>query len=307
MNIAVIGIGGVGGYFGGMLARLTGEKNGYNIHFIARGEHLKEIQRNGLVLKTDDGETICRPTSATDSILDLTAPDVCLVCVKSYDLDSISLQLSGIVSGKTMILPLLNGVDIYERMRARITDGIIFPSCVYITSHIEKPGMVVQSGSTHIIHFGRDPRSSHTDPAIFELLAKAGINYNWLDNPYTEIWSKFLFIASFGLVTTNFNKTLGEVYESEELGGHVKNIIREIAEIAAKKNVRLPATIVEDTFVKGAKFPHETKTSLQRDYESGRKNDERDLFGGTVIRMGRDLGVKTEATEFVYNMMRKNL
>ena len=117
-----------------------------------------------------------------------------------------------------MILPLLNGVDIYERIRSSIiNNGIVFPSYVYVGTHIARPGKVKQRGGACIILFGKDPENDYVDQKLFELLKKSNINYNWTDNPYIEIWSKFIFIASFGLVTANFNKTIDEVLQSEKL------------------------------------------------------------------------------------------
>lgn len=306
MNIAIIGIGGVGGYLGGKLTQLIKDEKELNIFFFARNQHLNEIKKNGLILDTDEGIITCVPTLATDNLSELPELDFCLICVKSYDLKNILVQLKSKITAKTMILPILNGVDIYERVRAIIKNGIVFPSCVYVSTHIEKPGKVTQRGAACTIHFGKDPNNDYVNPEIFEILKKANINYNWTDNPYVEIWSKFIFIASFGMVTANYNKTIGEVLQSEELSRDVKNIMKEIYNIALQKNVSLPATIIEDSYTKGNKFPFETKTSFQRDYENTDKPDERDIFGGTIIRLGEQLGVKTEATKKIYYSIQKN-
>ena len=297
MNIAVIGIGGVGGYFGGKLTQLLKDDKSLNIYFIARNQHLREIQENGLILDSDDGEFICRPTKATDNIAELPMLNLCLVCVKGYDLDKTIPLLKDKISEKTMILPLLNGVDVSERIRKTIDKGILFPSCIYVGTHIEKPGRVTQRGGTRTIHFGKDPENSFVNPAIFDLFKKADIKYNWLDEPYTEIWSKFVFIAAYGLVTANFNKTIGEVAASDELSSCTKQIMHEISSIARKRGIVLPESIEDDSFAKGKNFPFEAKTSFQRDFENMDKPDERDLFGGTIIRMGIESGVPTETTK----------
>jgi 2-dehydropantoate 2-reductase len=306
MNIAIIGIGGVGGYFGGKLTQLLKQDKDLNISFIARGKHLEEINKNGLLLDSDEGQMICRPDLATDRIEDLPDPDLCLVCVKSYDLDSAMTRLKPKIKDTTMILPLLNGVDIYERIRRIIPNGIVFPSCVYVGTHIEKPGKVTQRGGASAIIFGKDPRNSLTPDALFDLFNKANIKYKWTDDPYTEIWNKFVFIASFGLVTANFNKTIGEVLKSPELLKYTEDIMEEIIGIAARKKVRVNRSVIDDTFAKAKAFPFEAKTSFQRDFEIKSKPDERDLFGGTIIRMGKEAGVKTETTGKIYNSIQKN-
>jgi 2-dehydropantoate 2-reductase len=306
MNTAVIGTGGVGGYFGGKLSKLMELENHLKIYFVARNKHLKEIQKSGLLLDTDQGSMICRPTMATDNISELPVLDLCLLCVKSYDLNNALVQLKPKISDKTMILPLLNGVDIYERIRSVIHNGIVFPSCVYVGTHIERPGKVTQRGGACTIHFGRDPQNDYVNTELFNLLKKSKIKYKWLENPYVEIWSKFIFIASFGLITAAYGKTIGEVMNTEELSRQVKDIMKEILQITDKKQIKLPSTIIEDSYNKGNKFPFETKTSFQRDYEIKDKKDERDLFGGTVIKMGKYCGVKTEATEKVYALIQSN-
>ncbi len=306
MNIAVIGIGGVGGFFGGKLSQLLKNDSSMNISFVARGEHLREIQKNGLYLDTDDGVMNCIPSMATDRISDIPVPDLCLVCVKSFDLDNVLKQLKEKVSEKTILLPLLNGVDIYERMRSVIKTGVILPSCVYVGTHIEKPGMVIQRGGTCTIHFGSDPKNSYMNDEVFGLFKRAEIKYNWMDDPYPEIWSKYVFIGAFGPVTAAYDKTIGEVIESEELSGYAKSIMNEIVCIARRKNISLPESIADDSYIKGKKFPFETKTSFQRDYSVINKPDERDLFGGAVLRMGIELGVPTPASEFIFNTLQNN-
>lgn len=300
MKIGVIGIGGVGGYFGGKLAALLENNDNHSIHFIARNEHLKEIQKNGLILDTDEKVIICRPDTATDNINDLPELDFCIICVKSYDLKSVLKKLKSKVNKHTMILPLLNGVDIYTRVKFVLENAIVFPSCVYVGTHIEKPGKVTQRGGNCIIHFGKDPVNDNIDTELFKLFDEAGIKYNWTENPYTEIWSKFLFIASFGIVTAFSNKSIGEVIDTPELALYVKNIMNEIHKIAVAKNIKLPETILDDAFLKWKKFPYETRTSFQRDYENKNKPDERDLFGGTIIRMGNELGIAVDTTKEVY-------
>ena len=303
MKIGVIRIGGDGGYFGGKLASLIEKDNTHNIHFIARNEHLRAIQKNGLIIDTDEKVFTCHPDTASDQFDDLPQLDFCLICVKSYDLDNVLIQLKPKVNKNTMILPLLNGVDIYTRVKSVLNECVVFPSCVYVGTHIEKPGTITQRGGNGIIHFGKDPDNDFINPEIFTLFDESGIKYNWTDNPYTEIWSKFLFIASYGMVTAFSNKTIGEVVDTPQLVLYVKNIMKEIHEIAVRKNIQLPETILEDSFMKWKKFPYDTKTSFQRDFEKKDKPDERDIFGGTIIRMGKEFGISVKTTEEVYGFI----
>lgn len=301
MNIAVIGIGGVGGYFGGKLTQLRQLDPQLNTFFIARGQHLKAIQEGGLLLDADEGKIVCKPTKAIENISELPRLDYCFICVKGYDLGNMLIQLKEKINASTVILPLLNGVDIYERIRKVIKTGYLHPACVYIGTHIEKPGVVKQRGGACNIILGKDPEYANENTSILKILDLAKIKYNWKPDSFAEIWSKFVFIAAFGLVTANFDKSIGEVIQSGNLLSVAKSIMKEIAALAQKKGIDLPSTIVEDTLAKASKFPFDMRTSFQRDFALREKPDERDLFGGSIIRMGKELGIPTLVTEEIYN------
>jgi len=235
---------------------------------------------------------------ATDRIEDLPVLDVCLVCVKSYDLPQVIQRLGRSVSDTTSLLPLLNGIDIYERIRADLDVGLVLPACVYVSAHIEAPGKVVQQSAGSKILLGKDPRMVNRMPhALLALFDQSGINYEWLDDVSPALWSKYVFIAAFGLVGASFDKTLGQMMGSPRLSEHVQAVMREIIRLAEKKGVVLPETIVAESYQKGRDFAPETKTSFQRDFEEAGRPDERDLFGGTILRLGRQLGVATPATQ----------
>jgi 2-dehydropantoate 2-reductase len=300
-RIGVIGVGGVGGYFGGKLCRLAETDPALEVFFMARGAHLEAIRKNGLELSTaEEGEFRCVPTLATDDLSKLPALDLCLLCVKAYDLTSLLPLLGRRISPDTLIVPLSNGVDIPERIRAVIHQGVVLPACLYIGTHIERPGRVEQNGGARTVILGPDPlHESHKTKEALDIFARASIRFQWEMDPYPMIWEKFIFIAGYGLVTAWCGKTLGEVFESVELRGMALAIMREIASLAEKRGVRLPPGIAEDSLAKAAGFPPGTRTSFQRDFENPDKPDERDLFGGTTIRLGESLGVETPATRAI--------
>jgi 2-dehydropantoate 2-reductase len=132
-----IGVIGVDGYFGSKLCRLISAQEA-EVYFVARGEHLDAIRWNGLlVLRAAEGEWTCYPTLATDNFQARPMLDLCLVCVKAYDLQQGARQLRCCVSKATAVIPLLNGIDIYECMRKELKVGRIFPACTYIGTHIK--------------------------------------------------------------------------------------------------------------------------------------------------------------------------
>ncbi len=304
LNIAVIGVGGVGGYFGGKLADTFSSKpdSSVNIFFVARGKHLEAIKKNGLVLKSPElGRMTCRPTLATEKISELPEIDAFLVCVKGYDLMAVATSIENRIKENTVILAPLNGADIRERLRSKINTGVILPACVYLSAHIEEPGVVVHIGKPGRMIFGRDPdHPDHIPHEIFRLFEKSSIIYEWQDDANPAIWEKYLFIASFGLISARYDRSLGEILEDPLLKQEVIGIMNEIYSIALKRNVRLPDGIIELSLKKAMTFPRETQTSLQRDIHHKKGRSELELFGGTITDLGGKLGIPTPTTKKIF-------
>lgn len=297
MNIGIIGVGGVGGYFGGKLAKLLNTRDDLKVYFLARGKHLEEIKKNGLHLCTKhEGDFWVTPTLATDHADDLPHLDLCLLCVKGYDLENALISIKNKVDRNTQIIPLLNGVDIYDRVKRALGDAIIFPACVYVGTHIESPGKISQDAGGRIL-FGKDPAHPLQRPqAIVDLFDAANIRYTFFEDVSAEIWGKYIFIAAYSMVAACQNQNIGQIGEDTVSSQMVKGIMAEIQMIAEKKGVKLSENIVEETFNKGKIFPSDSKTSFQRDFEQRDKQNESELFGDTIIRLGKEVGVDTPVT-----------
>lgn len=309
-RICVYGVGGVGGYFGGVMAhQLTNGDKKYEIYFVARGCHLEAIQKKGLILNTPShGSMVCQPTQAVENFNELSDIDLILLCVKGYDLEESVKQISKNMTEKTIIMPLLNGVDIYERIRTIIKNGIVLPACVYVSSAIERPGIVSLKGEKSLIVLGKDPQHHDFIPEkVLEVFNDTGIHYRWVDNAFPAIWEKYVFIAAFGLVTAYSGKPIGEVMADEKLKGTVQEIMKEIVRIAKARGVSLKDSVIDESLALANNFPFETKTSFQRDVENKKDKNEGDLFGGTILTLGRQYGVHTPTTEKIYSFIQNNL
>ena len=303
-NICIFGIGGIGGVFGGKIAdAIFSTKDSFHkVYFIARGEHLKKIKEQGLILNMPGRKGIvCKPQDAQESILNIPTPDLIFLCVKGYDLKNALEEISKNVKPDTIIIPLLNGVDIYERVREKLKQCIVLPSCVYVGAHIEGYGQVSQDSENAQIITGKDPAYLNLDlEELKVLLEKMNIKCNFKDDSSQDIWEKYLFIASFALVTAYSEKSFGKVMEDAELKAMTRDIVGEITKIADKKGVKLSEGIEDNTISKANNFPFESKTSYQRDVESKKYNNEGELFGGTILRLGLETGVETPVTKKVY-------
>lgn len=308
MKICFFGVGGVGGYFGALVSKRF--KNQYEIYFIARGIHKDVINSNGLTLKKSGGDEIInvKPDECIEKVSGLPVCDIIVLSVKSYDLDNAVKEISEISNDKTIVLPLLNGVDIYERIRKNLNKGIVLPSCVYVGTHIENPGVIYQKGGNCMILFGNDPEKNGADlHTIKSVLTESKIDFSHEEDINISIWSKFMFIAAYGLVTATFKKTVGEVFKEDKLKGKTKSIMEEIKTISDKLNIPLSSNIVENSLFKAKDFPFEAKTSFQRDVEKKGKVNEGDLFGGTIIRLGDKLNIPVPTTKEVYSQFINNL
>ncbi len=309
LKIGVMGVGGVGGYFGGKLAhRYSALSNAsVEIFFVAKGKHLKAIQENGLMVKSAEfGRMICKPALATDRVDDLPEVDLFLVCVKGYDLLNVANSIKNRIKENTLIIAPLNGADIRERLRNQIKSGVILPASVYLSSFVEEPGVVVHIGAPGRMILGRDPDHSGVTPnEVFGAFNESSIPYEWKDDAGPAIWEKYIFIASFGLVSARYNRTLGEILDQPSLRKEVIGIMNEIDSIALKKKIGLPDGIVDLSLKKAGNFPRETQTSLQRDIHQKKGKSELELFGGTIVEFGKKLGVSTPVTAKIYQEIKE--
>jgi 2-dehydropantoate 2-reductase len=302
-KVCIFGTGGVGGYYGGKIAEAINREatSGHEVYFIARGEHLQAIKSQGITVKTPGRIYSGMPTLATDDMHVVPPPDLIWLCVKCYDLDTALEIIRDNMHDRTVILPLLNGIDIYERIRNKIKKGVVVQACVYLGTHIERPGVIDQNGGNGIILTGPDPLfPQYSGGNVRAYLKSKDIDLTWNDDPRPAIWEKYLFIAAFGLVSAFAEKSLGEIMKSEVLRSMVHSIMAEILAIADKKSIKLPVDILETSLNKAFNFPYEARTSYQRDIESKRRLNEGDLYGGTIIKEGASLGIPTPVTESIY-------
>ena len=308
LNVCVVGVGGVGGYFGGKLAHTfsSNSDSSADIFFVARGKHLGAIRENGLTVKSPEFGTItCKPTLATERISELPQIDIFLITVKGYDLVEAATSMKGHIKENSTILAPLNGADIQEKLRIKVNTGIILPSCVYISSYIEEPG-VVHTGKPGKIIFGRDPAyPDYTPHELFRLFQKSSIDYEWKEDANPAIWEKYIFIASFSLISAYYNRTLGEILEKASFKKEVVEIMNEIHSIALKKKIPLPDEIVELSLEKATMFPPDTQTSLQRNIHQKKGKSELELFGGTIVDLGKEWGVPTPTTGKIYQELER--
>ena len=296
-----MGLGGVGGYFGGMFALniTTNWRDKRDLTFIARGAHLEAIKANGLTLKLwNQDPVVCIPKMVTDSVLKLPYINFLLLAVKNYDLENALHQVESRLNSDTVIMPLMNGVDVYDRIKAIAKKSIVLPSCVYISSKIECPGVVKLQGDIVKVYSGPDPqRPDYDGQEIQAFFQNMGLKLYWNANPFEPIWRKFLFVSPFALVTGATGKTMHQAWEDPELNASLLTIMSEIQAIAAKRGINLTSYDIDYAMRIGENIHPAAKTSLQLDIENKKGRMELEALGGVLVKLGNECGVPTPETE----------
>ncbi len=304
MRVAVVGIGGVGGYYGGRLAYTYPPGSEHEVVFYCRGAHMEAIRKNGLKLIARDGEWMARPSLVTDTPAEMGTVDVALFCVKGYDLLEAARSMAVAISPRTVVIPLGNGVDNDETLKQGLCTGDVLNGCAYISTHVEAPGVVEQTGGSRKLFFGNPDGRTEPYRLIEEILKAAGIDAALSANILEEVWTKFIFIGPVSGVTSLHGVTIGQAIDDPGLRKQLSGMMSEVEALARKKGVELPGDVVEQSLEKAGAFPRDTKSSMQLDVESGRRT-ELDTMLGYVVRQGRELGVPASVHSSVCESLRR--
>lgn len=295
MKIAIIGTGGVGGYFGAKLA-----KAGFDVTFLARGEHLKAILARGLKVKSILGDFEVENLKATDKITDIEHPDLVIIAVKAWQIKDIRDDLKKIIHADSFILPIQNGVLAAEELSEKIDQKNILGGLCRIISKIESPGIINHFGVSPTITIGEidGPRSERLIQ-IKKVFEEAGIDTIISDDINTELWRKFIFICVSGLLAVT-KTTYGELRALKETRQMMINLFTEIYLLSQKMGMKIESDFIEKSVFAIDALPYDSTSSLTRDvWES--KPSEIDYQNGTVVRLGEEHGVDTSINRFVYN------
>jgi 2-dehydropantoate 2-reductase len=295
MKIAILGAGGVGGYYGGLLAR-----SGQEVTFLARGVHLAAMQSDGLRVESMHGDFAVRPAQATDDPAEVGPVDLVLVTVKSYDLEAAAEAARPLVGPGTAVLPLLNGLDAAERLAALLGEEHVLAGLTHISSSVAAAGVIRQISPVRRITFGeRDGGISPRAERIRDALTASGAEVLLTPAIDVALWEKFIFIASISGVCCLARQPTGPVLGTAETRQLYVDALREVEAVGQARGIALPPDIVERSLQLAAGFAPETKPSLLVDLEAGRRL-ELEAMSGTVVRYGREAGVETPVHSVIY-------
>ena len=304
-KIIIAGVGGVGGYFGGLLAKHFYDKEDVEINFVARGGHLKEIQKNGLKVIKGNTEFIAKPTLATDNPAEIGIANFIIITTKSYDLETIVQQLQPCINQDTIILPLLNGVDSKERINNILPDNTVLEGCAYIVSRLKQAGVIENSGNIQTLYFGLDKLIDKRLLLLESLFKEASIEAFLSDNISTIIWEKYIFISPTATATSYFDKCIGEVLTDKEKLKIVRALIEEVKQLAKAKDIFVSDDITEKTLNKLKALPFEATSSMHRDFKNNNPTNELLSLTGYIVYEGQKYNLDTPTYLTTYAELEK--
>ncbi|MFZ0595351.1 MAG: 2-dehydropantoate 2-reductase [Flavobacterium sp.] len=301
-RIGILGLGGVGGYFGGLLAKAYYKSYDVEIIFIARGETQKAISESGLKIITDDEEAIVYPKLVSNNPDEIGELDYLICATKTYDIEESLLSLQQCITQKTVILPLYNGVDAPERILELFPKNEVLQGCVYIISMIFSPGTIRKIGFYEKLFFGSKTASVSKLNELQIIFQNAKIESYIAENIEETVWEKFIFISALASATSYLNQNIGQILSNPESKAVYVELLNEIELVAKAKGLNLPEDIVNQTILKLEKSPKEATSSMHRDYLAGNKIEASSLTK-FVVNEGVKYGVKTPLYEKISSVL----
>jgi len=302
IRIGILGLGGVGGYFGGLLAKAYYKSEEIEVIFIARGETQKAIAENGLTIITDDSETVVYPKLVSNNPDEIGVLDYLICATKTYDIEESLLSLQQCIAQETVILPLYNGVDAPERIHKLFPENDILQGCVYIISMIFSPGTIRKIGFYEKLFFGSKTASISKLNELQSIFQKAKIESYLVENIEETVWEKFIFISALASVTSYLNQNIGQILSNPDAKAIYVELLKEIEMVAKAKGLQLSDDIVNQTIVKLEKSPKEATSSMHRDYLAGNKIEAASLTK-FVVEEALKYGVKTPLYEKISTVL----
>ncbi|MFI6585204.1 2-dehydropantoate 2-reductase [Embleya sp. NPDC050493] len=297
LRVAMIGAGGIGGYFGGRLAAA-----GHDVTFVARGAHLEALRREGLSVDSVAGSFTVAPAQATDDTRDIGEVDVVMLCVKTWQLPPAIAALEPLVGPGTAVVTVQNGVEAPEQVAQAIGRHAVLPGTVKIFANLDGPGRVRHVGGPAALTFAEwDNRPTERAERLRAALDTAGTTAVISADIWAELWAKFLFVVPFGGLGVATDAPIGVLRSREGTRRLLVDAMREIRQVAQAMGSALPDDILDTTmaFVDGQ--PATGTSSLQRDIASGHRS-ELEAWTGAVVRLGARTGTATPVNNLLYEV-----
>jgi 2-dehydropantoate 2-reductase len=301
MRIAVVGAGGVGGYFGAKLARA-----GESVVMLARGPHLDAIRRDGLrVRSAPEGESVTK-VEAVDSFAGQPAVDMALFCVKSFDTRTAAETLAPVLGPSTGVVSLQNGVDNEETIDEVLGRGVALGGAAYVFAGIEAPGVIRHTFAGRIVFGELDGRTTERATRLRDALARAAVPVELVSDIRRVLWEKYLLISAQAGMTAVTRCPAGVLRETPESWRMYRLILEELAAVARASGVPLAGDVVETIMKQAAAIAPGAYSSLHDDLVQG-KRLELEALHGHAARLGERHGVPTPMVFAVYAALKPHV
>jgi 2-dehydropantoate 2-reductase len=267
MRIAIIGAGGVGGFFG---ARL--QQAGADVHFVARGAHLAAMRADGLKVESPLGDIHLPQVNVTDDPAEIGTADIVWLAVKLWDMDAAVRSMRPLIGADTGIISFQNGVQKDDVLREAFGDRAVMGGVAYIATNIDRPGVIKHTGTMQRLVFGEyDGRRSSRAEALLDAAIRGGINAELSDDIRRAIWEKFVFLVGLSGATTTMRDTIGPIRSNPRSRRFLSELMRETVAVGRALGVALPADFAEQrlAFVDG--LPDQMTSSMHHDLKAGKR------------------------------------
>jgi 2-dehydropantoate 2-reductase len=293
MKIAVVGAGGVGGYFGGRLAEA-----GADVTFLARGAHFDAMRTRGLRITSPQGDLHLPRTQAVADPREIGPVDIVLFAVKLYDVESALASLPPLLGPGTAVVPLQNGVDSVATLTRAVGREHTAGGTCYVSAVIAEPGVIRHTAMDQLVFGELDRAPSPRLLALKAACAPAKFRSTLSDDIELAIWTKFVRLSVMSGMTAVTRSPLGVIVRDPELSAMLERAVREAMDVAHAKGIPVADTTVEDVATAYAALPPQTKSSMLEDLERGRRL-ELLWLSGAVVRIGKEIGVPTPTHAFI--------
>jgi 2-dehydropantoate 2-reductase len=298
MRVAIFGSGGVGAYIGGRLVA-----GGHDVSFIARGQNLAALRSSGLSIKSAQGDLHLPKVTATDDPAGVGPVDVVVFGVKLYSLEQAAAQLRPLIGPGTMILPVQNGVDTFERLQAVLGPAPLVKGAVYVVSFLSGPGQVEhRSPFCRLVFAEAGNKPSQRTADFAKVLNSCTMEASVSASIETDLWRKFMMLAPFAAVACLSRATLGEILAHPVSRSLLADAMAEVAAVAKARGIALPDDVVALSMDAMTKFPPASRPSMQVDIDAGRPL-ELESLSGAVLRFGKQAGVLTPVHDVAYRAL----
>ena len=297
MKIAIMGSGGLGGYFG---ARLV--EGGADVHFVARGRHLEAMRRDGL--RVEGPEPIhARTVRATDDPGEVGVADVVMLCVKLWDTEQAIAQIRPMVGPGTAIISFQNGVLKDQYLRAAFDEHHLMGGVGYVATTIEAPGVIRQTGPMQRLLFGEfDGSRSQRGEALLAACLAGGIRAEFSVDIVREIWQKYVFLVGLSGTTTTIRKPIGPIRSHPRTRAFLHDVMREVVAVGRAHGVGLPDDYAQVRLQLADDVSPDMTSSMHHDLQRGNRLEVRWLAGG-VVELGQSKGVPTPLNRAIADIL----